>query len=211
MPGVFISFEGSEGSGKSTQVRRLQHRLKKLGRRVVGLHEPGGTDLGEVIRQLLLHSRQGKSMLPETELLLFSASRAQLVGEVIAPALASGTVVLCDRFIDSTLVYQGWGRGLSRSLIDQLGTFATRGLRPDCTLVLDLDLTTAHRRRLRQVRPAGGFDRIEALPAEFFEKVRAGYLELCKAEPKRVKLIDGSAPPSEVEQAIWNEVHGFFE
>jgi dTMP kinase len=211
MAGIFITFEGGEASGKSTQVARLKKRLEFLGSPVIGLHDPGGTDLGEAIRELLLHARSGKAMLPETELLLFCASRAQLAGEVIAPALSSGRNVVCDRFTDSTLVYQGFGRGLSRPMIEKLAEFCAKGLKPDRTIVLDLDLATARRRQLRRVRPADGSDRIESQPEEFFERVRTGYLELCKMDPGRVKLVDGAGLVEQVEQAIWNEVHGFFE
>ncbi len=211
MPGVFITFEGGEAAGKSTQMGRLQQRLEGLRRSVLGLHDPGSTDLGEAIRELLLHSRQSSAMRPETELLLFSASRAQLVAEVIAPALAIGHDVLCDRFTDSTVAYQGYGRGLDREMIENLAAFCTQGLRPHLTIVLDLDLATARRRRLRQVRPLGLRDRMESQPPDFFERVRAGFLALADSEENRVKVIDGSAPVEQVEQAVWREVHGLFK
>ncbi len=211
MPGVFITFEGGEAAGKSTQIDRLKQRLEGLGRSVLGVRDPGSTDLGETIREMLLHSHQGSAMRPETELLLFSASRAQLVGEVIAPALAEGRDVLCDRFTDSTLVYQGYGRGLDREMIGRLASFYTKGLRPHLTIVLDLDLATARRRRLRQVRPVGLPDRMESQPHDFFERVRAGFLELAESEGNRIKVIDGSAPIEKVEQAVWQAAHGFFQ
>lgn len=147
-------------------------------------------------------------MLPETELLLFGASRAQLVGEVIRPALMSGKIVVCDRFSDSTTVYQGIARGLSAKFIDRLNSFVTGGLKPALTILLDLDSATARQRRLRRVRPVGSSDRMEAQTEEFFEKIRAGYLEVARREPVRIRVIDAARTEDEVEAAIWNEIHG---
>jgi dTMP kinase len=208
MAGLFITFEGGEACGKSTQVARLRKRLTQADRPVITVHEPGYTEIGVAIRHILLHARESAQMLPETELLLFGASRSQLVGEVIRPALASGKIVVCDRFSDSTTVYQGMARGLSAEFIDRLNSFATGGLKPVLTILLDLDPATARLRRLRRVRPVGSPDRMEAQTEEFFEKVRAGYLELARREPVRIKVIDAARTEREVEAAIWNEIHG---
>jgi len=208
MAGLFITFEGGEACGKSTQVARLKKRLTQADRPVLTLHEPGFTEIGVAIRHLLLHARESAQMLPETELLLFGASRAQVVGQVIRPALASEKIVICDRFSDSTTVYQGMARGLSAEFIDRLNRFATGGLKPVLTILLDLDPTTARRRRLRRVRPVGSPDRMEAETQEFFKRVRAGYLELARREPARIKVIDAAHTEEEVEAAIWNEIHG---
>jgi dTMP kinase len=208
MAGLFITFEGGEACGKSTQVARLKKRLTQADRPVITVHEPGYTEIGVAVRHILLHARESAQMLPETELLLFGASRSQLVGEVIRPALVSGKIVVCDRFSDSTIVYQGMARGLSAEFIDRLNSFATGGLKPVLTILLDLDPATARLRRLRRVRPVGSPDRMEAQTEEFFEKVRAGYLELARREPVRIKVIDAARTEGEVEAAIWNEIHG---
>lgn len=211
MSGLFITIEGGEACGKSTQVARLKKRLEDTSHPVITVHEPGYTAIGLTIRHLLLHAKESARMLPETELLLFGASRAQLVGEVIRPALISGKIVVCDRFSDSTTVYQGIGRGLSPEFIDRLNSFVTGGLKPVLTILLDLDLETARRRRLRRVRPVGSSDRMEAQTEEFFEKIRAGYLELARREPVRIRVIDAARTETEVETAIWNEIHGLLD
>jgi dTMP kinase len=209
MAGLFITFEGSEACGKSTQVKRLENRLRALNREPVIVHEPGYTEIGTEIRHLLLHAKAGQTMQPETELLLFAASRAQLVRQIIKPALARGAVVVSDRFYDSTTVYQGLARGLDPEFVARLNEFVVDGCKPDRTFVLDLDVEMASSRRLRRVRPVGGADRIEVLPQEFFVKVRKGYHDLAVAEPNRVKLIDAAPPADEVEEAIWRELNGF--
>jgi dTMP kinase len=208
MPSVFITFEGGEAAGKSTQLMRLKERMEKLGRTVLAVRDPGSTALGESIRELLLHAKGGAGMRPEAELLLFAASRAQLVSEVIEPALAGGTDVLSDRFSHSTRAYQGFGRGLDPEMIQRLQAFATRGLEPHLTIILDLDLATARRRRLREVRPVGPTDRIESLPTEFFERVREGYLNMAAANPRRIKVVNGGANVDEVAAAVWEVVYG---
>jgi dTMP kinase len=208
MPGLFITFEGGEASGKSTQVKRLERRLDRSSRQVLTVHEPGFTEIGSAIRRLLLDAKEGKSMRDETELLLFAASRAQLVSEVVKPALERGLVVISDRFYDSTTVYQGIGRGLDLTFIKLLNQFVVGACIPDRTLLLDLDVETARVRRMRRVRPVGSEDRMEQLTKEFFEKVRRGYLEIARKEPGRVKVIDASQTEDEVEKAIWREVDG---
>lgn len=209
MSGLFVTFEGGEACGKSTQVRRLALRLGKLGRQVLAVHEPGFTEIGLAIRDLLLNVAAGKTMCRETELLLFAASRAQLVREKIRPALDKGLIVLSDRFYDSTVVYQGIGRGLDLKFIDALNEFVAEGCRPDRTILLDLDVRVSRERQLRRVRPVGQPDRIELLSDAFFEKVRRGYLELARAEPDRVKLVDASGSEDQVAESIWSEINGF--
>jgi dTMP kinase len=208
MPGLFFTFEGSEASGKSTQVERLERRLEESGRKVLTVHEPGYTKIGSAIRQLLLHANEGSLIRNETELLLFAAGRAQLVGEVIRPALEKGLVVLSDRFYDSSTVYQGFGRGLDVTFIKSLNEFVVGACNPDRTFLLDLDVEESRLRLMRRVRPVGRQDRIEQLTKDFFERVRRGYLEIARAEPDRVKIIDASRTEDQVEVAIWNEIYG---
>jgi dTMP kinase len=207
MPGLFVSFEGGEACGKSTQVARLVRKLESLGREVLSIREPGSTHAGEAIRNLLLHSDQGMSLTPAAELLLFGASRAQLIEEVISPALKGGKIVVADRFSDSTTVYQGIARGLELKFIRELEEFVCAGLRPAITFLLDLDLETIRNRRLRRVRPVSAPDRIEELPLEFHGKVREGYLRLAREFPERIKVIDAARSIDEVEAAIWKEIN----
>jgi dTMP kinase len=207
MPGLFVSFEGGEACGKSTQVARLIRKLESVGQQVLSIREPGSTQAGEVIRNLLLHSDQGISLTPAAEVLLFSASRAQLVAEVIRPGLKAGKIVVADRFTDSTTVYQGIARGLELKFIRELEEFVCAGLRPAITLLLDLDLETIQNRRLRRVRPVNSPDRIEELPLEFHRKVREGYLQLARQSPERIKVIDAARSVDEVEAAIWKEIN----
>jgi len=167
--------------------------------------EPGGTALGEEIRHLLLHHRAGGIMSPETELLLFAAARAQLVREHIAPALQSGQVVVSDRFLDSTTVYQGAARRLSTEAVAALNRFAVGDYRPDLTFVLDVPVEVSQARV--RTRSGDKADRIEREDGEFFRRVREGYLSLAQAEPQRVALLDSTRPADEVEAAIWNIVH----
>jgi dTMP kinase len=207
MPGLFVSFEGGEACGKSTQVARLIRKLESLGHQVLSIREPGSTQAGEAIRNLLLHSDQGISLTPAAELLLFGASRAQVVEEVIRPGLNAGKIVVADRFTDSTTVYQGIARGLDLKFIRELEEFACAGLRPAITFLLDLDLETIRNRRLRRVRPVNGPDRIEELPLEFHRKVREGYLQLAREFPERIQVIDAARSLDEVEAAIWKEIN----
>lgn len=207
-PGLFITFEGSEGGGKSTQIRRLASRLEALGRRVLLTREPGGTPIGEQIRHLLQHSEEGHGMKPEAELLLFAASRAQLAREVISPAVAAGTVVLADRFMDSTTVYQGVARAIDPEAVRFINQFAVGPCRPDLTLVLDVETGLGRKRMLAR---AGAPDRMEQEPTEFFEAVREGYLRLAQSEPKRIRVIDASRSIEEVEQEIWQSLQEQFD
>lgn len=202
--GLFISFEGTEGCGKSTQILRLADRLRRSGRTVRVTREPGGTPVGEQIRQLLQFSQEGRALAPEAELLLFAASRAQLVREVIAPALAGGEVVLADRFLDSTTVYQGVARQIAPGPVGFINEFAVGGAMPDLTLLLDLDNATARARMLS--RPATAPDRMEQQPEDFYERVRTGYRALAEAAPERVRRIDASPAADAVEAAVWKQV-----
>jgi dTMP kinase len=195
-----LSFEGSEGCGKSTQIRLLKERLEKSGREVVVLREPGGTEIGESIRHLLQHAKEGHAMTMETELLLFAASRAQIVREKIRPMIESGAFVILDRFLDSTTVYQGHARGLPLQSVNAVNRFAIGGTLPQLTILLDLDTPTAWKRIHATGRE---LDRMESQPPEFFEKVRQGYLQLAAAEPGRIKVVDAGASPEAVHEAIW--------
>jgi dTMP kinase len=209
MPGALITFEGGEGCGKSTQLTRLATRLRAAGWETIEVSEPGSTAVGVQIRNLLLHTEEGRELDARTELLLFAASRAQLVQQVVKPALRRGVIVLSDRFTDSTVVYQGIARGLDLAFIESLNAFAADGLRPDLTFLLDLDLPASQTRLLRRVRPIGLKDRMESLPPSFFEKVREGYLRLAREEPQRFCVIDASRKRDEIEEEIWKIVHGF--
>jgi len=182
MKGKFITFEGSECCGKSTQSGLLYKYLKNKGYDVIYLREPGGTPVSEKIRKILLDPRN-KSLTPMAELLLYMASRAQTVKEVIVPALGRGQVVICDRFLDSTIVYQGYGLGVSPGLIKYLGRFATDGIKPDLTILLELPLKKA----LEGIGCKK--DRIERRNFAYHMRVRKGYLNLAAAEPKRIKII----------------------
>jgi dTMP kinase len=195
----FITFEGTEGCGKSTQVRQLADRLASLGVPFLLTREPGGTAIGETIRELLQFAPHGKGMFAETELLLFEASRAQLVRELIQPALDSGICVIADRFFDSTTAYQGAARQLDPSVVGQVNAFAVGNCIPDLTVILDVDAKTAHSRMKTPRRP----DRMEQQPAEFYEAVRQGYRELAKKENNRVMLLDGTKPADQIEKEIW--------
>lgn len=202
-PGFLLSFEGSEGCGKSTQIGLLRQRLEVEGRRVEVLREPGGTELGETIRHLLQHAKEGRTMTPETELLLFAASRAQLVREKIRPLLEGGVFVILDRFLDSTTVYQGHARGLPFESVQAINHFAIGDMLPQLTVVLDMDTATAWQ-RIHQTGRA--LDRMESQPVAFFEKVRQGYLDLAAREPQRMAVIDAARDPQQVHESIWNLV-----
>jgi dTMP kinase len=201
--GKFITFEGGEGAGKSTQLKNLAEHLTKLGRKVICLREPGGTPLGEQLRTVL-KSPASKSMKAETEALLFASSRAQLVGEVIIPALKEGTYVLCDRFVDSTIAYQSGGRGLDRKLVESVNRLACGILVPDLTVFLDLDPAQGLLRA--STRDQGQADRFELLDNGFHQKVREVYQSLVAQEPQRFLVLDATKSPSELDKAIWHEV-----
>ena len=202
----FITFEGSEGCGKSTQVRLLAERLTKAGVPLLVTREPGGTAIGEKIRHLLQFAPESVAMTPETELLLFEASRSQLVREVIQPALDRGTVVLSDRFADSTSVYQGVARRLDHEMVGHLNTFAVGPCRPDLTFLLNIDAETARARMMRRIRPAAGIDRMEQEPLQFYEAVCKAYRELAMRERHRIRVIDATGSIEEIEEEIWSVI-----
>ena len=202
--GTLISFEGSEGSGKSTQIIRLARRLQALKLDVVSTREPGGTEIGEQVRNILVHNSKGDEMCAETELLLFAAARAQLVREVIAPALLRGAFVLSDRFLDSSPVYQGIGRNLAMGPVNQINHFAVGNVMPDLTIVIDVP-TKVSLARIRQ-RASDLPDRMERENIEFYEKVRAGYLLLAKGMAERFLVLDGTKNESVIEKLIWEGV-----
>ena len=196
----FITFEGSEGSGKSTQADRLAAHLRQCSVPYILTREPGGTPVGESIRDLLQFAPHNSNMAPETELLLFEASRSQLVREIIKPALERGICVIADRFFDSTTAYQGAARKLDREIIERVNAFAVGDCVPDITFVLDVDAATAESRMRREPRKT---DRMEQQPDEFYERVREGYRELATHEPKRIVLINASGDAGEIEKQIW--------
>lgn len=207
MKGLFFTFEGTEASGKSTQISLLAERLRGLHFTVHTTREPGGTALGEEIRHLLKHSAAGSAMTPIAELLLMNASRAQLVSEIITPALERGEIVLSDRFFDSSVVYQGYGRGLDLSLVRNVIAAAVGGLQPDLTLLLEVPVgVSEHRRGLREAAPGGAQDRFEQAEREFFQRVEQGYAAQAKAEPGRIKVLDGAVSQKTVTRAIWELV-----
>jgi dTMP kinase len=209
MKGVFITFEGMEGSGKSTQISLLAEHLRSLGRSVWTLREPGGTPIGEEVRHTLKHSKDNEAMMPETELLLMNASRAQLVREVIRPALAKGGVVLCDRFYDSTIAYQGYGRQLDLKMVRAIVDIAVGDTRPDLTLLLMVSREVSEQRRLAR-QPTLPLhlqrDRMEEVDEAFTERVAQGYNALAAAEPQRVKRIEAIGKVDQIRAAIWKTV-----
>ena len=202
--GKLISFEGSEGSGKSTQIAHLAAHLQKLGRDVVSVREPGGTEIGEQIRNIIVHNSKGDEMCAETELLLFTAARAQLVREVIVPALARGDIVLSDRFLDSSTVYQGIGRNLALDPVHQINRFAVGNVMPDLTIVIDVP-TEVSLARIRQ-RASDVPDRMERENIGFYKKIREGYLVLAAGMPERFAVIDGTKAEDAIQKKIWAEV-----
>ena len=197
--GLFLTFEGSEGCGKSTQIRLLADHLRSLGQDPLLVREPGGTPSGEVIRHLLQHAPEGVALTPEAELLLFAASRAQLVREVIRPALLTGRVVISDRFLDSTTVYQGVARKIPPEVTARINAFAVGIYMPDMTFLLDLDRPMALARMGGRNQDA---DRIERESEEFFEAVRRGYLELAAREKHRIHILNGVLPPEKIAAQI---------
>ncbi len=204
MSGLFITFEGTEGGGKSTQIARLAERLSGLDFKVRSLREPGGTPIGEEIRHTLKHSASNHAMTPEAELLLMNASRAQLVREVIRPALAAGEVVLCDRFYDSTVAYQGHGRQLDLPRVRSVIQFAVGETVPNLTLLLRVPIEVSEARRV--ARGAAERDRFEEADREFFRRVEQGYDAIARSEPQRVKVIDATRAIEQVAEDIWREV-----
>jgi dTMP kinase len=207
MKTLFITFEGTEGCGKSTQVELLAQRLNALGHRVRTLREPGGTPIGEEIRHTLKHSKANVTMTHETELLMMNASRAQLVRETIRPALAKGEIVVCDRFYDSTTAYQGYGRGLGLALVKSVIDFAVGDTRPNLTVLLRVPSeVSAERLQSRQATLPFVRDRMEEGDRHFFARVAQGYEAIAAAEPNRVRVVDGSGPVEVVCENIWELV-----
>jgi len=205
--GLFITFEGTEGSGKSTQVPLLVERLREWGHVVRVFREPGGTPIGEEIRHTLKHSHANAAMTPEAELLLMNASRAQLVREVIRPALSRGEIIVCDRFYDSTTAYQGYGRKLDLQNVRSLIDIAVGDTRPDLTLFLKIPPAVSEERlRSRQATMPFIRDRIEEADRAFFERVAQGYDAIAAAELARVKTINAAATIEEVQSSIWRLV-----
>lgn len=204
MRGKFITFEGPEGSGKSTQTQLLVERVRRRDIDVVATREPGGTAIGEMLRDIVQHDASGDTIAPATETLLFEASRAQLVRVVIEPALAGGAVVISDRFTDSTTAYQGYGRDCDVDQIEVMNTFATAGLRPDLTVLLDVPVSDGFERLgKRDADGQHGRDRIEKENLEFHEAVRAGYLAIAGQDPGRIQIVDGRDSIDEVHLKIW--------
>jgi len=196
---LFITFEGGEGSGKSVQAKELFRRLSKLDVPALLTHEPGGTPLGEQIAAWVKKSRNIE-ISPMTELMLFNASRAQLVTEVIQPSLKSGKVVISDRYADSTTAYQGYGRGLELDMVKATNNTATQGLKPDITILLDMLVEDG------LARKKGGKDRFEQEALAFHRRVREGYLKLASEEPKRWLVVDGAQPKEKIADIIWQRV-----
>ena len=232
MKGLFITFEGTEGSGKSTHIQLLAESLRAAGRIISVLREPGGTPIGEEIRYTLKHSEQNDAMTAEAELLLMNASRAQLVREVIRPALAAGDLVLCDRFYDSTIAYQGYGRQLDLNVVQTIIEFAVGVTRPSLTFLLSVPIEVSEaRRRARKhgissdvpskgAKPEGHTppiisepwrDRMEGAGREFFQRVEDGYKAIAAAEPRRVWAIDSTQSVEAVAAEIWRRVEPLLE
>lgn len=205
--GLFITFEGTEGCGKSTQVELLGRQLSALRYRVRTLREPGGTPIGEEIRHTLKHSKNNAAMTAEAELLLMNASRAQLVREVIRPALAAGEIVLCDRFYDSTTAYQGYGRQLDLKMVRETVEMAVGDTKPDLTLLLAISPEVSEQRRAaRQSTMPFLRDRMEEADRAFFARVARGYETIAAAEPARVRVVDASGPVESICLKIWQHV-----
>jgi len=194
-PGCFVTLEGPEGAGKTTQVKLLSKQLDVMGVKHVVTRDPGGTPLGRQMRRILLNPENPVN--PMAELLLYQADRAQHVAELISPALKEGNLVICDRYIDSTIAYQGYGRQLDLKLIEQLNEMSTGGLRPQLTVLFDIESSDG----LARLHP-GGHDRLEREALEFHLKVRQGYLALAKAEPERWQILDASKPLSTVQSEL---------
>lgn len=206
MKGVFITFEGVEGCGKTTQIEHLHDFLQRLGFTVEVTREPGGTPMAEAIRQVLLDP-ENSALAPVTELLLYEAARAQHVAERIRPALESGAIVLCDRFADSTTAYQGAGRALAQTDVDFLHGLATQGVWPDLTFLIDVPVDVGFQR----ISLRGTVDRMEREALSFHERVRSAFLELAYREPSRIKIVDGTQPTEIVAQEIQGCVETFLK
>lgn len=202
--GFFVTFEGTEGGGKSTQITLLAERLRQTGRKVQVLREPGGTAIGEEIRHTLKHSHQNHGMTPETELLLINASRAQLVRELIRPALEAGEIVLCDRFYDSTVAYQGYGRELDLEFVRSVIAFAVGPTRPNLTILLRVPIKISEwRRQARGQNNGMTRDRFEEADRAFFLRVEQGFDAIAAEEPERVRVVDATGTIESVHSAVW--------
>ncbi|VGO21353.1 dTMP kinase [Pontiella sulfatireligans] len=207
MSGRFITFEGPEGSGKSTQIRLLAETLEVQGIEVVCSREPGGTATGEAVRNILQHDAAGEPLSDRAELLLFTASRAQLMDQVILPTLEKGGWVLCDRFIDSTMAYQGFARGMDIDTLDAVNDFAIYGRKPDLTLLLDFDIELGFQRlAARYADGEATHDRFELEARDFHRRVRDGYHQLAEREPERFRIVDASGSVEEVASCVWDVV-----
>ncbi len=204
----FITFEGPEGSGKTTQLPALAAWLREQGYDVFLTREPGGTPIGDQIRQIIM-GMENKALVAEAEILLFSASRAQLVREKIRPALEAGQLVLCDRYADSTLAYQGYGHGLPLEPLRAITEFATGGLKPHLTLLLDLDPAVGLQRRQSAVADGAEWNRLDDQALAFHRRARVGYHTLVSEEPERWRIVDASQPPDAVQQALRDELSDF--
>jgi len=196
---MLITFEGPDGCGKTTQIALLEASLTRQGHLIYRTREPGGTEIGEKIRDVL-HNPAHTAMNPRAEILLYSASRAQLVAEMIEPALMEGKIVLCDRFFDSTYAYQGYGHGLDLDVLRAITEFATDGLKPDLTLYLEVDPEEGLKRRLKD--QSAEWNRLDEMTLAFHQRVHEGYAALIAAEPDRWVVIDGLQPPSKVQQLV---------
>lgn len=202
-PAFFITFEGGEGSGKTTLIRSIESGLHQMGRKTLSTREPGGSTLGIQIRQLLLHQGEDVRIFPMTELMLFLADRAQHLEEIILPALNEGKVVLCDRFNDSTIAYQGVARGLGIEAVQEICLLACHGIQPDLTLYLDLDPRVGMHRAQKEQRV---FDRLENEKILFHDKVREGFQQLAQRNPKRILVIDAKQSPEQVMSQAWEAI-----
>ncbi len=204
LTGKLFTFEGSEGSGKSTQIELLADELEGMGNEVIVTREPGGTEIGEEIRHLLIHNAAGSNMAPEAELLLFAAARAQLVRQVVIPGLQEGKIILCDRFLDSTTVYQGAARSISSDPVSYINQFAAAGITPDLTFILDVPAEVSIARVKRRVTDLP--DRMEQENVDFYKKVREGYLLLARSLPERFHVVDGTRDLNENQEDILKTV-----
>ena len=203
---LFVSFEGPEGSGKSTQIRLLEQALRRRRANFVSTREPGGTPIGEQIRAVL-HDAKNQAMLPTVEILLYSAARAQHVGQVIRPALQRGDIVISDRFAESTLAYQGYGRGLDLKVLRMITDFATDGIKPDLVIYLDLDVQAGlERKRRDRDRGLGEWNRMDQQSLEFYRRVREGYLAMATQEPERWLVIDATQTVQAIHEQIWQHI-----
>ena len=204
LTGKLFTFEGSEGSGKSTQIELLADELEGMGNEVIVTREPGGTEIGEEIRHLLIHNSAGNDMAPEAELLLFAAARAQLVRQVVITGLQEGKIILCDRFLDSTTVYQGAARSISSDPVSYINQFAAASITPDLTFILDVPAEVSIARVKRRVTDLP--DRMEQENVDFYKKVREGYLLLARSLPERFHVVDGTRELRENQEDILKTV-----